>query len=337
MRTDSTMPTGVGLSCYTENLAGYLSARTPGSTDLLARSVRLAVDPATGAFSHHDRALNNLPGGRRLAYRGAIDAESALAGIDAELAEHGRVLVIADSGSLPWLTGSADDHAPHLLLVDGLGPDGHRHVVDGFTALFSNGSQDPFAGSVSDEELKDMLAFPHGLSPVHRTRNALAFGFPVAPPAYETYQWLVEERGTTKEELPGGPWLTGVAALEESARLLLADMDGDGSRGLLEDIWAAAQHHIFRDAHLLTAGTELSSAELQTVRSSTAKWRELPRVLRFAANSARRGRPRPSLVTGAFATLAELEAAAAPLHAVHGHRARASRPVRTRSHTLQGG
>ncbi|MFD7938311.1 hypothetical protein ACFV4T_27895 [Streptomyces sp. NPDC059755] len=53
--------------------------------------------------------------------------------------------------------------------------------------------------------------------------------------------------------------------------------------------------------------------------SATAKWRELPRLLRFAANSARRGRPRPSLVSGAFTALAELEAAASPLHAAHGY------------------
>ncbi|MFF8830838.1 hypothetical protein [Streptomyces sp. NPDC015131] len=338
MRTDPTPPAGLGLSCYTENLAGYLSARDPRSTDLLARSVRLAVDPATGAFSHHDRALNNLPGGRRLGYRGAPDARTALAGIGAELAARGRVLVVADSGALPWLTGSADDHAPHLLVVDGREADGHWHLVDAFTALFSGGgSQEPFAGSVSDEEFGDLLAFPRGLTPVHRTRNALAFGFPVPPPEHETYQWLAEEPGATDERLPGGPWLTGAAALGETARLLLADMasiadvedtTGDGSRGVLEDTWAAAQHHLFRDAHLLASvDAGLSPSERQAVAATTAKWRELPRMLRFAANSARRGRPRPSLVTGAFTALAELEAAASPLHAAHGYGGPTARPA----------
>lgn len=71
MRTDATRPTSRGLSCYTENLAGCLAARAPARASLTARSVRLAGNPATGCFSHHDRALNNLPGGRRLAYRGA--------------------------------------------------------------------------------------------------------------------------------------------------------------------------------------------------------------------------------------------------------------------------
>lgn len=325
MRTDSKVPDSVGLSCYTENLAGYLSARAPDSPDLLARSVRLAVDPLTGGFSHHDRALNNLPGnlpgGRRLGYRGARDAEAARTGIGAELALHDKVLVVADSGALPWLSGAADDHAPHLIMVDGRTPDGNWHVVDGFAALFSGGgSQDPFSGELSGAEFTALLAFPCGLSQVYRTRNSLAFGFPVALPPQETYQWLVEEEGTTEEQLPGGSWLTGAAALEETARLLLADLDGDGSRGVLEDVWAATQHHMFRDTHLLaTAGAELSPSERETVDATTAKWRELPRLLRFAANSARRGRPRPSLVSGAFTALAELEAAASPLHAAHGY------------------
>ncbi|MGW2787864.1 hypothetical protein ACWC3X_42960 [Streptomyces populi] len=338
MRTDPTAPKTLGLSCYTENLAGYLSLPAPRSVDLLARSVRLAVDPATGSFSHHDRALNNLPGRRRLGYRGAFDAGAALAGIAAELAERGRVLVVADSGALPWLSGAADDHAPHLIVVDGRTPDGYWHVVDGFTVLFSTGgSQDPFSGELSDAEFTALLAFPRGLSQVHRARNALAFGFPVALPSAETHQWLVVEEGTIEEHLPGGTWLTGAAALEETARLLLADMRGDGSRGVLEDVWAAARHHTFRDAHLsATVGATLSAREREVVDATTAKWRELPRILRFAANSARRGRPRPSLVDGAFTALAETEAVASPLHAAHGYGVPTARPTPAPAHERQG-
>ncbi|MGA5170063.1 MULTISPECIES: hypothetical protein [Streptomyces] len=338
MRTDPTAPASLGLSCYTENLAAYLAARAPGSTDLLARSVRLAVDPVTGRFSHHDRALNNLPGGRRLGYRGAPDAETALAGITAELDRLGRVLVVADSGALPWLSGAPDEHAPHLVLVDGRTPEGAWHVVDGFSALFDGGaSQEPFSGELSADEFTALLGFPRGLSEVHRTRNALAYGFPVAPPPYETYQWLAEEPGSTDERLPGGPWLTGAGALEETARLLLADLGDGGARGVLEDVWAAAQHHLFRDAHLLAAADDaLSPAERDAIGTTTAKWRELPRLLRFAANSARRGRPRPSLVGGAFTALAEAEAAASPLHAAHGYGVPTARPA-ARSHARQGG
>ncbi|MGW1591922.1 hypothetical protein [Streptomyces sp. NPDC002386] len=318
MHTDPTVPTSLGLSCYTENLAGYLSARAPASTDLLARSVRLAIDPATGSFSHHDRALNNLSDSRRLGYRGVADAEAALAGIAAELAQRGRVLVVANSGALPWLSGAADAHAPHLITVDGRTPEEAWHVVDGFTALFSNGgSQEPFSGELSGAELTALLAFPEGLSETHRRRNTLAFGFPVTPPREETYQWLVEEDGTTEERLPGGPWLTGTAALEETARLLLADLEDDGSQGVLEDVWAAAQHHVFRNTHLLAADAAPSPAKRRAIDAATAKWRELPRILRFAANSVRRGRPRPSLVTGAFTALAELETEASPSYAGH--------------------
>ncbi|MFG3077415.1 hypothetical protein [Streptomyces sp. NPDC048225] len=337
MLTDATPPPSVGLSCYTENLAGYLSARVPGSAGLLARSVRLAVDPGTGRFSHHDRALDNLPCGTRLSYRGAPDARTALRGIAAELAERSRVLVVADSAALPWVRGTADEHAPHLVLVDGRTEEGDWHVVDGFSALFSGGaSQEPFSGVLSTTELTALLAFPRGLSEVHRTRNTLAFGFPVAPPPYETYQWLAEERGSTEERLPG-PWLTGPPALARTARLLLDDLTGEAPHGVLEDVWAAAQHHLFRDDHLLaTVGDTLSPEERQVLGVTTAKWRELPRMLRFAANSARRGRPRPSLIESAFAALADAEEQAAPLLRGRGYAAPAAVPV-VRPLARQGG
>ncbi|MEU3720334.1 hypothetical protein [Streptomyces californicus] len=337
MHTDACLPATLGLSCYTENLTLYLAARSPDSADLVARSVRLAVDPATGAFSHHGQALNNLPGNRHLRYSSAPEQQSALAGISAELTARGQVLAVANSGSLPWLNGAADESAPHLLVIDGR-EHGTWHVTDAFTALFSNGgSQDPFAGTVSDQELADLLHFPHGLSPVHRTRNTLAFGFPVSPPPHEAYQWLVEEEGTTAEELPGGPWLTGAPALQETARLLVADLSAANSRGVLEDIWAAAQHHLFRHVRLLaSAGAELSPTDRQTVAATMTKWREIPRMLRFAANSARRGRPRTSLITSTFTTLADLETSLSALHTAHGYGVHSTRPVEL-THAQQGG
>ncbi|MFE9252446.1 hypothetical protein [Streptomyces sp. NPDC007088] len=347
MRVDPTAPSSLGLSCYTENLALLLAQRAPGTSDLLARSVRLAVQQDTGHFSHHDRALDNLPGGRRLAYRGAPDATTALSGIADELTQSGSVLVVADSGALPWLQGDADDHAPHLILVDGheshsvTSAEPHEgrtwHLMDAFSALFTTGSaQEPFAGSMNDAEFTALLRFPGGLSEIHRTRNALAFGFPVTPAPHETFQWLAEEPGTTQETLPGEPWLTDAAALEETARLLSAELPGEASRGVLEDVWAASRHHLFRDAHLLrSAGDTLTPADREIIDATTAKWRELPRMLRFAVNSARRGRPRPTLISGAFASLAEAEAAASPLHATHGYGAPTASPT-ARPHVRQG-
>lgn len=347
MRTDAAAPRSLGLSCYTENLAHYLAARLPDATDLLARSVRLAVRPDGPCFSHHARALNDLPGGRRLAYRGAATAAEALAGIAEEVSHRGLALAVADSGALPWLSGEADDHAPHLLVVDGRsGEDGTWHVVDAFAALFSTGgSQEPFGGTLTDAEFTALLAFPRGLSAVHRGRTALAFGYPVALPARETFQWLAEEEGTTGEELPGGPWLTGPAALEATAELLLEDITRrrpdsggtGGGAGVLEDAWAAARHHLFRDRRLLEDhGPRLDRTQRQSVEATTARWRELPRMLRFAADSARRGRPRPTLVRGAFHALAEAEAAASRLHAALGYGTPAARPA-GRLHRQQAG
>ncbi len=288
------------LSCYTANLAGYLSREYNDVAAHLARSVRLAVrtDTPDPRFSHHRYPLNRLPDETFLRYAAAPAAAEALHGLDGELARHGQVLVVAHTGGLPWSPSYGGAGAAHWLLIDDRGPDGW-HVVDHFAALMPGGEHRPYAGWLADPELVAAIVPPPQLAPEQRSRNRYAFGFPLPLPPDTSVQWLVREpgRGPRKAAVLPGRWASGPAALEHLATLIISR--GEAASRYLDDIWAAAQHHCFRVAWL--TGKDPEAADVLAAQHEA--WRRLPMALRFAVDSARRGRPRPALIEQSFSTL----------------------------------
>jgi hypothetical protein len=290
-----------GLSCYTANLAVYLAATEPDVLDRIARSIRLAVRTDVGddllAFSHHRTPVD----GGRLAYRGAADAETALAAVAAEIERAGGCLVVANTGHLDWSSADHDGQAPHFLLVDDRRED-EWHVVDRFTALLpSGGGQEPFTGWISTAALARALTPIVPLLPEQRLRNELAFGFPRPLPRDGDYQWLERiERPAPEPELEG-EWVTET----DAALALLGELWSPARLRLLDDLWAAAQHHVFRYDRLFTA------EEHPVFDDARRAWRDLPMALRFAVDSAGRGRHRPTLVASTFAALRRCERDAA--------------------------
>lgn len=291
-----------GLSCYTANLTAYLRRLRPDADRFVARSVALAVGTDQPddllAFSHHVWPLNSLPDGRALGYRAAPAAGAALDGLAAELAATGAVLVVADSARLPWSPAGALS-APHFVLADGRAA-GRWHILDEFRALTAGGlHHEPFSGWIPEAALVRMIEPLTPLRPEHRLRNQLAFGAPVPLPEPGQFQWLAV--GTrTADPLPDG-WVVDPARALDVLAERLADPLGSGDDRLLEDVWAAAQHHLHRYGVLAGDGFGPMAT------AAAAAWRTLPRTLRFAVDSARRGRPRPSLVAAAFAELRRIE------------------------------
>jgi hypothetical protein len=283
-----------GLSCYTANLAVYLG---PDSLDRIARGIRLAVRTDLGAFSHHSTPVDE----GRLAYRGARDADAALDAVAAEVERAGGCLVVANTGHLDW--SSAGHEAPHFLLVDERRGD-EWHVVDRFTALLpSGGGQEPFEGWISTDTLARTMTPIVPLPPEQRLRNELAFGFPRPLPPDGDYQWLERAVEPAPQAELDGEWVTETdAALE-----LLGELWSPAQLWLLDDLWAAAQHHVFRYDRLLAA------EEQPVLDDARRAWRDLPMALRFAADSAARGRHRPTLVAGTFDALRRREREAASL------------------------
>ncbi|MFJ9824214.1 hypothetical protein ACIRSU_07535 [Streptomyces sp. NPDC101160] len=323
-----------GLSCYTANLAGYLHREFPRTDEHFARSVRLAVrtDLPDGelSFSHHATPLDELPDGSRLRYRTAGDAESAAAELAAEAGRHGRVLVVTDSARLPWspVFGQGPS-APHWLLVTGGAGEGRWQVYDAFAGLLPAGEQRPYAGTVTTAELLAMMTLPAGWSPAQHRRNTLAFGFPVpepepasgtaSEPGPSALQWLAREPGPGRRPGPGpgptaplpGDWLTdSVSALPFLAGLLTRQ-EADAGRHL-EDLWAATQHHVFRYRRPALRG-DASAEELHRCEEAVGAWEALPKAVRFAVDSARRGRPRASLIHSTFERLLDIESRRAAL------------------------
>ncbi|XVV01039.1 hypothetical protein ACQPW3_26925 [Actinosynnema sp. CA-248983] len=285
-----------GLSCYTANLLAYLDSCDDTALDRFAGSVRLAVAVDEPAFSHHRTPLDVLPDGTVLRYARASSAEETVRELDAELAAHGRVIVVTDNSRLPWSPSyGTDASAPHWLLVDGRVGESW-HVVDHFGGLLPTGEQHPFEGVMGTDALLYAMGGPERWSAMQVRRNALAFGHPVEVPA-GGWRWLRRERGAAS-----GPRLDYPTRVRQfvgvgEALPFLAEWfcrDPVGASDVLDDLWSASGHHVFR---YLRAG-ELEAADA---------WRRLPGALRFAVDSARRGRPRESLVQLTFRNLLHIE------------------------------
>jgi hypothetical protein len=297
-----------GLSCYTANLACYLAGEWDADA-IVARSVRLAVcsvSPSTIAFSHHDPSLDRLPDGTRLQYVGAPSPALALRGVAEEIAAHGRALVVVDSARLRWSPTYGLAPAPHWLLVD---DHAHArwHVVDRFSGLLPDGEQQPFAGWLDAAHLRAAMALP-AWSPLQKLRNLLAFGAPLEVPERARAVWLrrdgSEPRSAAELE---GRWLVGDREALPFLADRLAESGADGA-AYLDDLWAAAGHRSFAYGWQLAAG-EADERRRQALEAALAAWGKLPQLLRFAVDSARRRRPRPALVRGAFEKLLRAEEA----------------------------
>jgi hypothetical protein len=297
-----------GLSCYTANLAGYLDAELDDVDGHLARSVRLAVriDLPAGrlAFSHHAYPLDHLADGTRLRYT-TLPPRAALVGLADELSRQDRVLVVTDGSRLSW---SPSRHhgtaAPHWLLVTGRRGDSW-HVVDAFAGLLAGGEQRPFTGWLSTAQLTQAMVLSPAWSAEQHTRNSLAFGFPVPVPEPVGPLWLRREPGVEPAAELAGTWLVA----DEQVLPFLAGYFTDSARNAarhLDDLWTAAAHRVFRYRWLAARPDLPESLRERYVAAGTA-WAQLPKTLRFAVESARRGRARPTLLRQAFEHLVEVE------------------------------
>jgi hypothetical protein len=290
------MTAAPALSCYTTSLVGYLERTRPDAAAAFAAAVRLAVrtDLPDGriAFSHHRRIDRRA--GHQLRYAHAVGWTSARDGIAAEAARHGCVIAVANTAAIPWSPSYARQAAPHWLLVS-LDQAGGWQVADEFAAMLPHGEQAPFLDRLTDDELCVILRpgpFPGANVPL---RDCYALGEYVTAPPADQYRWLGLEPwtpvGQDRPSPPGpGTWqLTTASAL----RWLAGRLSDDPAvlRDCLDDLWAAARHHTF------LAGPEGALA---------TAWAELPQALRFAADSAARGRPRPGLVRASLSYLADL-------------------------------
>lgn len=293
----------VGLSCYTSNLACYLAREHSSTASRLAESVRLAVrtDLPDGRlqFSHHGDPLDRVPGGTCLRYAATRDPAIAAGELCDELTAYGAVLVLTDNARLPWSPShERGPAAPHLLLVDGRHED-RWHVCDAFAGLLALGEQAPYAGWLTTDALLAAMTPPPSWSAVQRDRNELAFGFPVPAPRGGGLWWLRREADDRAPRELHGEWLRDDRSVLEFLAGYVAD-DPLRAEHHLDDLWVAANLRAFRHRHGDGANRERREAV-------AVAWEVLPRALRFAVDSARRGRPRRSLVHTTFDHLLDQE------------------------------
>ena len=297
------------LSCYSTSLVAYLLRYQPAVTGRMAAAIRLAVrtDLPGGqvAFSHHRRVDRH--DGHELHYAGAARPSEATAGVRAELAAAGAVIVVANTSRLPWSPAYLRAATPHWLLLSNVRDDQFQ-LVDPLEALLPHGEQAPFAGWVSQAELLRYMELPGGCAEHVARRDRLALGAAVEVPDAARWRWLRRGRaaapagGPDGDQHPaGGEWLLDTAA---ALRWLAGRVAGDAAAldRCVDDLWAASRHHVFRAGWLRDRGLlPARHADL-----AAARWAELPRALRFAADSACRGRPRAGMVRTTLERLADV-------------------------------
>lgn len=317
MRADAVVSVGAeALSCYTANLATYLSGCREDALDHVARSVRLAVRADLSddnlAFSHHAVPLNVIDDHSQLAYAAEPDPARALDGVARELADRGQVLVVSNTATMDWsVWSSRPSAAPHFLLIDG-SRRGAWHVDDRFAAIHPGGEQRPFAGWISSAALLRCLT-PITPLPAHlRLRNQHAFGFPVPLPPDGCYTWLARVPALERDRrarLPS-PWVTGIAEVLDLLEGFWSALPARPDRSrVIDDIWAASQHHAFRYARLRSA-VALAGSDANALDLGVRAWRDLPMAMHFVVQSTRRGRNRDSLIASTFNRLRQAELAA---------------------------
>ncbi|MEA5360933.1 hypothetical protein VA596_15400 [Amycolatopsis sp., V23-08] len=281
------------LSCYTTNLVAYLEPGEPGVQSRLAHAVRLAVrldgGPGDLVFSQHAR----VDAGAALGYRGAADWAAAVADLQAELTRSGRVLAVADTFHLSWSPAHEVAHSPHWLLLLGR-RDGRWLVADHFRALTPLGEQEPFLGWLDDATLERALAPHTPWPPEIANRDRYALGTAVEPVHADRFRWLAPTTGREPVTDPG-PWTRGLPeALERISAALAEDETAAARYG--DDLWAASRHYTYR-LEVLAANGEICA---EAAAAAAVSWGELPKVVRFAAESAARGRPRAGLLRRTF-------------------------------------
>jgi hypothetical protein len=319
----TTRADAAALSCLTANVAGYLGATEADPAGRIARSVRLAVRPdaPTGllAFSHHRYSLGHLSDGRRLAYRGTSHVSTLVNELPDRIDHDGSVLVVAYAGSMPWSLAEVTDGAPHLVRVTARAGKWWE-IDDAFTARLPNGQQQPFRGWITTTELSRAMTAPRAVEPEHLLRLRHAFGGVTAVPAGGRFTWVKPVLDSREPEMPAPPrWTTGFADVAALLGDYFAGLERHPERErLIDDLWAAAQHHTFRYTHLLTRRS-LDGGEEDTVREALETWTSLPMSLHFAADSVKRGRPRAALVRTAFAAVADAEQQCTPVLERHGY------------------
>ncbi|MGW7463792.1 hypothetical protein ACWGJT_03570 [Streptomyces xantholiticus] len=309
-----------GLSCYTSALLAYLAEEDPTAPARLAYSARLAIQPAAQpeppAFRHHATALDQLPDGTLLQPKGAERLDTALGALADEIEAHGRVLFTADAARLPW-AHPGQEPAPHFLVATGHRDGELWQMHDHFSGLFPNGlEQVPFSGWVSSSDMAALFTTHDAFSPVQRRRSREVFGHVVPASPVGTRQWFIRvPAGDTDDAAEDDVWITDP---DDVSGYLVEHLDAvcahGGEPAVLEDLWAASRHHQYKYNVLLASRCpERLPQRERALRRALSCWSGLPKTLRFAVNSARRGRPRTSLIDTTLRDLAAAETEARSL------------------------
>ncbi|MFJ3379378.1 hypothetical protein ACIPJ2_03125 [Curtobacterium sp. NPDC090217] len=312
------------LSCYTAAIACALGLIKGPRKDW-----RVAVGEKVGlqvrfendliVFRHHRTSLRSLfPETPR---RQGTDSFAEARQYFADLVQAGGcVIVVGDAGRLPWSVRRGRESAPHWFVIDGVRA-GEWHVVDWFSSVDEHGEQSPWSGWVAaDAE----IAMAPQLDRVQVLRERYAWSDPDGDPDLDGVSGHVHQffglrlpastHGPSPQSAYTGPVATdrGAHAWQSGAEAVAAlaarfdELCTAGDFTEADDIWVAARHRSLKSSALdLVPGV---TGQRRTAADSAARaWADLPKIIRYAELSARRGRVRVGPLREAFGRVVEAE------------------------------
>lgn len=291
-------------TCYSAALATWLAFERGSWADVLNPGLWLALaeaDDGLFAFGHFPPGLRGSLG---LVRRELDDEREALAGVDAELRSHGRVVVAGDGFNLPWHVAHGRRHVPHWFVL--AGADAGVALLDPFACRNELGWQQPARTPLRDDDLPGLLqALPPG-DPVLRLREMRAFGDAAEPPEGKRFAWFEvgePEEGAAPDEL------TGPEAVGRLARHFRENGQDPAAYRQADDVWSIARHRAFFHRLLARGGPQA----LEELEPLTVRWSHAAPLIMQAQLALAAGRPASSSLADLLDELADREQALARL------------------------
>jgi len=338
---------GSELSCYTVAVAALMESLGLDHELAIGAQLFTAVReeaaggdrPLLGFIHHHTPLRSERLGAPGLVRHSATSYGEAAERLRDEVAANGAVIVVGDTGNLPWQNAFARTHAPHWFVIDSFSGD-RCHVVD--LLVFENqfGIQEARRGWHPVADLVELArAADYDSSPWFRVRERHALGDVEDDRLIRSsnrYHWYeASRRGgrrasplevlrdtvrhhggrTVRADLAEGGWTCGLPALELLQRRV---EDGLRSPALYEahaDFWVAGRTRCLFARACGSLGAALRDERLRQLadwcqQRIVWQWSVVPRMMEYNRSALARGRPpRPQLAQ----LLGEIVAAEAEL------------------------
>jgi hypothetical protein len=244
-------------TCYSSAIAAWAALGSASWASAINGGLHLVVVDAGDAlfgFSHLAPELSRTLG---LVRRTADDVAEAVAGINAELAANGRVIVAGDGFNLPWHVAYGRRHVPHWFV---LSANGAVSVVDPFTCRNDLGIQQATLEPLDQADLPALVAGVPVDDPVFALREAFGLGADERPLPAASFRWFAHAAAPDPPSPLGD---AGPAAVRRLATHFREHGLDRAAYRQADDLWSIARHRAFFAQQVAGEAAKRGSGDLQ--------------------------------------------------------------------------